>query len=210
MTKKTSSPFKYSNNDVEIISIRKLFKGFFALMEYRFRHRLFAGGWSEEITREVFERGNAAVVLPYDPIRDQVVLIEQIRIPAIETSETPWLLEAVAGMIEPGEEIEHVVRREAEEEAGLTIKRCEKMLSYLSSPGRTTERMYVYAGEVDSSTANGIHGLASENEDIRVHVVTREQAYSWVEQGLIDNAATVIALQWLEINQQKLRKKWLE
>lgn len=210
MTKNVEQPIKYNKNDVEIISKRKLFNGFFQMIEYRFRHRLFEGGWSEEITREVFERGHAGVILPYDPEADKVVLIEQIRLPAIETSQTPWLLEAVAGMIETDETAEQVVRREADEEAGLVFGRTEKALSYLSSPGGTSERMYVYVGEVDSSHASGIHGLKSENEDIRVHVVSREQAYQWVEEGIIDNAATVIVLQWLQLNYKKLQQKWVK
>lgn len=210
MTKNVEQPIKYNKNDVEIISKRKLFNGFFQMIEYRFRHRLFEGGWSEEITREVFERGHAGVILPYDPEADKVVLIEQIRLPAIETSQTPWLLEAVAGMIETDETAEQVVLREADEEAGLVIGRTEKALSYLSSPGGTSERMYVYVGEVDSSHASGIHGLKSENEDIRVHVVSREQAYQWVEEGIIDNAATVIVLQWLQLNYKKLQQKWVK
>lgn len=210
MTNNAKQPFKYNKNDVEIISKRKLFNGFFQMVEYRFRHRLFEGGWSQEITREVFERGHAGVILPYDPSTDQVVLIEQIRLPAIETSETPWLLEAIAGMIEPNETVENVIHREADEEAGLKIGRTEKALSYLSSPGGTSERMYVYVGEVDSCQASGIHGLKSENEDIRVHVVSRDQAYQWVEQGIIDNAATVIVLQWLQLNYKKLQQKWVK
>lgn len=210
MTNNADQPIKYNKNDVEIISKRKLFNGFFQMVEYRFRHRLFEGGWSQEITREVFERGHAGVILPYDPKTDQVVLIEQIRLPAIETSETPWLLEAIAGMIEPNETVENVIHREADEEAGLKIGRTEYALSYLSSPGGTSERMYVYVGEVDSTQASGIHGLKSENEDIRVHVVSRVQAYQWVEQGVIDNAATVIVLQWLQLNYKKLQQKWVK
>ncbi|HDN2509964.1 MULTISPECIES: ADP-ribose diphosphatase [Providencia] len=210
MTNKIEQPIKYGKNDVEIISKRKLFNGFFQMMEYRFRHKLFAGGWSNEICREVFERGHAGVVLPYDPQTDNVVLIEQIRFPAIETSETPWLLEAVAGMIEENESPEEVIRREAIEEAGLEIRHAEKALSYLSSPGGTTERMHVFVGEVDSTQAEGIHGLASENEDIKVHVISREKAYQWVENGTIDNAATVIAIQWLQLNYQKLNEKWMK
>lgn len=210
MKNSAKKPIKYNKNDVEIISKRNLFNGFFQMVEYRFRYRLFEGGWSQEITREVFERGHAGVILPYDSQTDEVVLIEQVRLPAIETSETPWLLEAVAGMIEPNETVEHVVRREALEEAGLVIGRMEKALSYLSSPGGTTERMHVYVGEVDSSKAAGIHGLKSENEDIRVHVVSREQAYQWVEEGLIDNSATVIVIQWLQLHYQKLTKKWMD
>lgn len=209
MNKKENTPFLYTRNDVELISKKTLYKGFFRMNEYRFKHRLFKGGWSAEVKREVFERGHAGVLLAYDPKRDEVVLIEQIRIPAYETSQTPWLLEVIAGMVEEGESPEEVVRREATEEAGITIGRCKPIVSYLSSPGGTSERMYVYVGEVDATTATGIHGLACENEDIRVHVVSREQAYQWVEEGIIDNAASVIALQWLQLHHDTLRKDWL-
>ncbi|EKA96719.1 TPA: ADP-ribose diphosphatase [Proteus mirabilis] len=209
MNKKENTPFLYTRNDVELISKKTLYKGFFRMNEYRFKHRLFKGGWSAEVKREVFERGHAGVLLAYDPKRDEVVLIEQIRIPAYETSQTPWLLEVIAGMVEEGESPEEVVRREATEEAGITIGRCKPIVSYLSSPGGTSERMYVYVGEVDATTATGIHGLACENEDIRVHVVSREEAYQWVEEGIIDNAASVIALQWLQLHHVTLRKDWL-
>ncbi|AZG99715.1 ADP-ribose diphosphatase [Proteus mirabilis] len=209
MNKKENTPFLYTRNDVELISKKTRYKGFFRMNEYRFKHRLFKGGWSAEVKREVFERGHAGVLLAYDPKRDEVVLIEQIRIPAYETSQTPWLLEVIAGMVEEGESPEEVVRREASEEAGITIGRCKPIVSYLSSPGGTSERMYVYVGEVDATTATGIHGLACENEDIRVHVVSREQAYQWVEKGIIDNAASVIALQWLQLHHVTLRKDWL-
>lgn len=181
---------------------------FFSLNLYRFRHRLFNGDMSPEIKREIFERGHAAVLLPYDPVRDEVVLIEQLRIAAVDTSSSPWLLEMVAGMIETGESVEDVCRREAQEEAGVTVVRCKPVLSYLASPGGTSERLSIMVGEVDATTAEGIHGLEEEHEDIRVHVVSREQAYRWVEEGAIDNAASVIALQWLALHHESLRKEW--
>ncbi|OKP01497.1 ADP-ribose diphosphatase [Xenorhabdus eapokensis] len=209
MSKNLALPYTFTQQDVEIISQKTLYRGFFKMTEYQFKHRLFRGGWSETIKREVFERGHAGVLLPYDPVRDQVVLIEQIRIPAIETSHTPWLLEVIAGMIEEGEEAEQVVRREAVEEAGIEVKRCQPALSYLSSPGGTTERLHIFVGEVDAATASGVHGLEGEHEDIRVLVVSRDQAYQWVEEGIIDNAASVIAIQWLALHHEKLRKKWL-
>ncbi|HDJ1441561.1 TPA: ADP-ribose diphosphatase [Serratia rubidaea] len=203
------TPVTFDKNDVEIIARDTLYRGFFSLNLYRFRHKLFNGGVSEEITREIFERGHAAVLLPYDPQRDEVVLIEQLRIAAVDTSDSPWLLEMVAGMIEDGESVEDVCRREAEEEAGVTVGRCKPVLSYLASPGGTSERLSIMVGEVDATTAEGIHGLSEENEDIRVHVVSREQAYRWVEDGTIDNAASVIALQWLALHHESLRKEWV-
>ncbi|CAI1762417.1 ADP-ribose diphosphatase [Serratia proteamaculans] len=208
MSHSQPSPVTLDKNDVEIIARETLYRGFFSLNLYRFRHRLFNGEMSPEIKREIFERGHAAVLLPYDPVRDEVVLIEQLRIAAVDTSRSPWLLEMVAGMIETGESVEDVCRREAQEEAGVVVGRCKPVLSYLASPGGTSERLSIMVGEVDATTAEGIHGLEEEHEDIRVHVVSREQAYRWVEEGAIDNAASVIALQWLALHHESLRKEW--
>jgi len=208
MQKPKKLPVTFAKNDVEIIARETLYSGFFSMDLYRFRHRLFNGEMSGEIKREIFERGHAAVLLPFDPVRDEVVLVEQIRIAAYDVSESPWLLEMVAGMIEEGESVEDVARREALEEAGLVVGRTKPVLSYLASPGGTSERLSIMVGEVDATTAEGIHGLADENEDIRVHVVSREQAYQWVEEGSIDNAASVIALQWLQLHYQTLRNEW--
>ena len=208
MQKPENVPVTFAKNDVEIIARETLYSGFFSMELYRFRHRLFNGEMSGEIKREIFERGHAAVLLPYDPVRDEVVLVEQVRIAAYDTSETPWLREMVAGMIDEGESVEDGARREALEEAGLVVGRTKPVLSYLASPGGTTERSSIMVGEVDATTAEGIHGLADENEDIRVHVVSRELAYQWVEEGKIDNAASVIALQWLQLHYQTLRHEW--
>jgi len=208
MQKTEKLPVTFAKNDVEIIARETLYSGFFSMELYRFRHRLFNGEMSGEIKREIFERGHAAVLLPFDPVRDEVVLVEQIRIAAYDVSESPWLLEMVAGMIEEGESVEDVARREALEEAGLVVGRTKPVLSYLASPGGTSERLSIMVGEVDATTAEGIHGLADENEDIRVQVVSREQAYQWVEEGKIDNAASVIALQWLQLHYQTLRNEW--
>ncbi|MBJ3781151.1 ADP-ribose diphosphatase [Enterobacter asburiae] len=208
MQKPEKLPVTFAKNDVEIIARETLYSGFFSMDLYRFRHRLFNGEMSGEIRREIFERGHAAVLLPFDPVRDEVVLVEQIRIAAYDVSDSPWLLEMVAGMIEEGETVEDVARREALEEAGLVVGRTKPVLSYLASPGGTSERLSIMVGEVDATTAEGIHGLADENEDIRVHVVSREQAYQWVEEGKIDNAASVIALQWLQLHYQTLRNEW--
>lgn len=117
MNKSEKLAATFAKKDVEIIARETLYRGFFSLDLYRFRHRLFNGEMSGEVRREIFERGHAAVLLPYDPVRDEVVLIEQIRIAAWDTSKTPWLLEMIAGMIEEGESVEDVARREAVEEA---------------------------------------------------------------------------------------------
>ncbi|MER0343025.1 ADP-ribose diphosphatase [Vibrio vulnificus] len=199
----------FTPEDVEVLSKEPLFQGFFKMIKYRFRHKLFAGGWSNVIEREMFERGHAAAMLPYDPIRDQVVLIEQIRVGALE-HQHPWQLEIVAGMIDRDESADDVVRREAQEEAGLEVGQLVSVVSYYPSAGGCSEKLDVFIGEVDASKAHGIHGLDYEDEDIRVHVMIREQAYDLVKQGKIENGASIIALQWLELNHLQLKSQWLE
>ncbi|SUP92100.1 ADP-ribose pyrophosphatase [Vibrio owensii] len=197
----------FTPQDVEIISKETVFKGFFKMVKYRFKHRLFAGGWSGIVEREMFERGHAAAMLPYDPVTDQVVIIEQIRVGALEHSH-PWQLEIVAGMIDRDELSEEVIRREAEEEAGIQVGRVVSVTSYYPSSGGCSEKLDVFIGEVDATKAHGIHGLDYENEDIRVHVISRETAYQWVKDGKFENGASIIALQWLQLNHQELTSQW--
>ncbi|MGR5434209.1 ADP-ribose diphosphatase [Vibrio owensii] len=197
----------FTPQDVEIISKETVFTGFFKMVKYRFKHRLFAGGWSGIVEREMFERGHAAAMLPYDPVTDQVVIIEQIRVGALEHSH-PWQLEIVAGMIDRDESSEEVIRREAEEEAGIQVGRVASVTSYYPSSGGCSEKLDVFIGEVDATKAHGIHGLDYENEDIRVHVISRETAYQWVKDGKFENGASIIALQWLQLNHQELTSQW--
>jgi len=203
----------FHQQDVEILAQRTVFQGFFRINEYKIRHRLFGGGWSDVVTREMFERGHAVVVLPYDVKTDQLVLVEQIRLGAKDSDQSPWLLEAVAGMIgqdENGQDeaCDEVARREAFEEAGLTLGRLEPMLSYLSSPGGTTERIHLFLGELTAPVQTGVFGLPEEHEDIRVHLMQRRTAMELLSAGKIDNAATVIALQWLELHHSKMCTAW--
>lgn len=199
---------QFSQKDVEITAKRELYQGFFRLENFHFRHRLFAGGWSDILAREIFEKGHAVALLPYDPILQEFVLIEQFRFGAMATSHTPWLFEVVAGLIDEGESAESVCTREAMEEAGLSLLSLHKALSYLSSPGRTTERVEVYVARVDASQAAGVYGLEHEGEDIRVHRIAEDSAFAWMQNGKIDNAASLIALQWFFINKQKLLDEW--
>ena len=204
-----STPVIFNKKDVFNLTKRILYKGFFSLFEYRFQYRKFDGSVSEMVSREILERGHAVVLLAYDDKRDKVVLIEQIRIAAIDTQASPWILELIAGMMDhDNESTEEVARREAMEEAGIVIGQCKPIISYLASPGGLTEQLHILVGQVDSSTAKGVHGLAEENEDIKVHVVSREQAYKWVEEGVINNAASIIALQWLQLNHLTLKNEW--
>lgn len=182
-----------------------LFEKYFRLDEFHVSHELFAGGNSPVFTREIFERGSVVAVLPYDPQRNKVVLIEQFRAGALDDSEGPWLIECVAGVIEEGESEEEVARRECVEEAGCNIERLEPISHYYVSPGGTSEYCSLFCGLVDSNGVGGIHGLPHEHEDIRVIVVDAAEAFGWVHDGRIRSSATIIALQWLELNQDRLR-----
>jgi len=201
---------KFTPKDVEIISSEPVYLGFFKMLKVKFRHKLFAGGWSGVIEREIFERGHAVAVLPYDPQLQEFVFIEQMRMGALATSGTPWLLECVAGMIDKDETPQQVAIRETYEEAGLEVLSLHQATSYLSSPGGTTERMYVYIAKVDATQAAGIHGLEHEGEDILVHRVKEQKVSQLLQQGKIDNAATVIALQWFLLNKKSLIHEWQE
>jgi ADP-ribose pyrophosphatase len=201
-----SSLIKFKQSDVEIIDKKRTFNGFFKIDEYHFRHALFSGGQSDVIVREIFERGDAVAVLPYDPKLNAVLLIEQIRIGALSETKSPWLLEVIAGMTDGSLDYEAVVRKEAQEESGIQLNHVELMLSYLSSPGGTSERIYLYYAETDLSEVGGVYGAPDEGEDIKVHIVPIEQAFALVDNGEIDNAATIICLQWLKLNQDKLKE----
>lgn len=203
------SRIKFTHDDVSLKPIENLYDGFFKINLYQFKHALFAGGESEVIRREILERGDAVAVLPYDPVTEQVLLIEQIRIGAIKSKHSPWLLECIAGMTDGSDDYESVVKKEAFEEAGLNLTELEFMLSYLSSPGGTTERLYLYLARADlSQIATGIYGLETEGEDIKTHIMDLDEAFERLNNGEIDNAATVICLQWLALNRDKIRNKW--
>jgi len=194
--------------DVEVVEREACFRGFYRLDRVHLRHRQFAGSMGPTISRELFVRHDAVCVLPYDPQHDYVVLIEQFRVGALDKSENPWLLELVAGLIEQDEQPEEVARREAKEEADLSLSALWPISTYYPSPGGSDERVHLFVGRCDSRGAGGIHGLAEEGEDIRVHVWPLEDALAAVRDGRIDNAASIIALQWLALNRAEVRGLW--
>lgn len=198
----------FSRDDVEVLEDKTEWKGFFELRGLRLRHRLFAGGWSREIHRELFVRGAAVGVLLYDPARDAVAMVEQFRVGALRRSESPWLLELVAGIVEEGETPEDVARREALEEADTSIKALEWVAEYYSSPGGSDEYFYLFCGCADLSEAGGIHGLADEGEDIRVSLVAASDAVAMADSGEINNAHSLIAVHWLARHRERLRGQW--
>ncbi len=189
---------------VEIISREYVYQGFFSMEKIRLKHTLFEGGWSPVLTRELFHRGKCVAVLLYDPDRDEVILVEQFRMGALEQVERAWLIEIVAGAIEPGETAENVALREAEEEANCKIKKLFKINEFYTTPGGSAEQISLFCGLVDATNVGGIHGLKAEHEDIRVLSVKFEQAYQMIEKGEIESAIPIIAIQWLALNKEKL------
>ncbi len=198
------------DNRVDIVDREICHDRFFRLERYRLRHSLFAGGMSEVLARELLIRGRAGALLPYDWRRDEVVLIEQFRIGALHAPSGAWLLETVAGVEEEGESIEELVIREAREEAGCEISAVVPVYEFFPMPGGSSERIALHIGCVDTATVEpgSVHGVAEEGEDIRVHVMKRDEAMRRIETGEIDSSYTIIALLWLASNRDKVRAAW--
>jgi len=197
-----------NRDDVELIKHETLFQGFFQMDRITVRHRLFAGGMGEPVTREVFERGMAAACLPYDPERDKLVLIEQFRPgPYTAGDPEPWLIEAVAGVVEPGESVEDVVQREALEEIGRPVTDLIPIVDFYPTPGGSSERIALFLGRVDAEGVEGIYGV-DEGEDIRASVVSFDEAMRLFDVGRITNANLILPLLWLALHRDRLRKSW--
>ncbi|MCB5162872.1 NUDIX domain-containing protein [Marinomonas algarum] len=198
----------YSKKDVEILKDECLYKGFFEMRKLTLRHRQFNGGWSQPMQREMMVRNDAVCVLLFDPVADKILLIEQFR-PAVTRSESPWLLEVVAGMVEAGESDEEVARRESFEEAGVTVKRLQYMFKFVPSPGGLMEYLRMYLGEFDASQVDlaQSYGLDTENEDIKLHLLDADEAVELLKHD-IENASTIMALQWFALNKAEQLQKW--
>src|SRR3990167_7350992 len=190
----------FSQNDYEIVKREVLYQGVFRMARYHIRYRLFQGGWSETISRELMERKSAAAILPYDPILDQVVLIEQFRPGAMSDPKSPWIIETVAGVLSPDENPASVAKREAVEEAGCEILDIYSVCEYFVSPGGSNEYIWLFIGRIDASNAGGFHGLPEENEDIRTFTVSTDEALILLQEGKIKTSPAIITLQWLQLN----------
>jgi len=192
----------------EILEKENVYNGFLKLNRYRLRHQLFAGGWSEAIIRERVEPLRAVSVLLYDPQRDEVVMIEQFRIGALESLPNPWLLEVIGGHIEEGETPDEVACRESLEEAGCEILDLLPIGEFLVTPGTAGERVYLFCGRVDALNAAGIHGISEEGEDIRVEVLTADDAIDEIYSGRINSTTGIMALQWLALHRDQVQQRW--
>lgn len=186
------------------------YAGYFGVEELTLRHRRFDGRMSDPIERGVFTAGDAVTVLPFDPRRRLVLVIEQFRAGVhARRDPRPWMLEVVAGRCDARESTEAAARREAREEAGIEIGRMERIADYYTSPGVTAEFITAYVGEADLGGAGGVHGLASESEDINVHVLPLATALELAQAGgEARNAPLLISLLWLAANAQRLAGLW--
>ncbi|MCF6281774.1 MAG: NUDIX domain-containing protein [Candidatus Polarisedimenticolaceae bacterium] len=196
--------------EIEIQESSTGYHGFFKLNQYHLRHSLFQGGWGDVIVRERIEGLRTVGVLLYDPLLDQVVLIEQFRIGAMEAGKDAWLLEVVAGLVDKDESEEMLARRESLEEANCECLDLIPMYDFYVSPGSTSERLQLFCGRVDASNAGGCFGLADEGEDIRVVVMDVDSAISELYNGRANSASIIIGLQWLILHKDEIRQKWIE
>ena len=197
------------DKQVEILDKETIYQGFFRVEKYRLKHSLYGGGWSAEITRELFMRGSCVAVLLYDPQADKVVLIEQFRTGAILNPDKAWLVEIVAGAIEEGESAKEVAYRESMEEAGCEIQQLMVINEFYTTPGGSSEWITLFCGKVDSTQVGGVHGLDHEDEDIWVRAVDFDEVFLMLENGEIESAIPIIAIQWLALNRQKLKQTWV-
>ncbi len=192
----------------EILERTLCYQGFFRLERLLLRHALFRGGETPPLVRELVWSADAVAVLPYDPRRDAVVLVEQFRVGALDNPAGPWMLEIVAGLLDEGERREDAAARETREETGCRLLDLIPIQEYYSTPGGFKERVSLYLGRVDAAEARALSGRADEDEDIRVHVMDAEEAIGRMNQGLFDSAQPIIALQWLAAHRDLVRGRW--
>lgn len=194
--------------DYEIIKRDVLYKGFFSYARYHLRIRKFDGSFTAVFQREVLEHPPSVGILPYDPVLDRVVVIEQFRAGVLLSDSYPWVYEIIAGLHDQHETAEASIVREAEEEAACKILDLYRICEYFVTPGCCNEQLTLFCGRVDASDIGGIHGLSSECEDIRAHSLSVDEAYQWIQEGKIKTAPAIIALQWLQLNREWLKQLW--
>jgi len=194
-------------NDVEIVGRRYVYDGYFKIEQLQIKYRMFSGDMSKLLLREVFHRGNAVGVLLYNPWNDSVLLTEQFRVGALGDQKSPWLIELVAGIIDNDEKPEDTVHRETKEESGATILSLRHICDYWVSPGGSSEFLHLYCGCIDQ-VKPGQFGVLSDGEDIKVSEWPLEKAIVALKDGVINNAHTIIALQWLMLNHNDLQQEW--
>lgn len=187
-----------------------VWEGRYPLQRVRFRHRRFDGTLSGPLTWEMWRRGEAVALLPYDPWSHRVAMIEQFRLPMLAAGEDPISREVPAGMLEPGEDPGLCGTRELREEAGLDADRLEGLGSFMLAQGATDERVHFFAGRVrlPEPGQGRTLGLEAENEETRVVVLGAEDAFGMLARNEIRNACAAISLLWLQLHAPRLRQEW--
>ena len=196
---------RFGHSDYRLKSTETVFQGFFKMTRMIVQHRLFGGGWSKPLKRELFQRGDAVGVLLYDPHNQLVGLVEQFRPGALNEPSGPWQYEVVAGMMKADERPEQVARRELQEETGVEVEKLLPICDYLVSAGGTDEKMHMFCGLVDLSEGGGVFGHDGEGEDILFQVWSYDETLQAFSRGLLNSAAMSVALFWLQLNHQRLR-----
>lgn len=194
--------------DIAVVARRQPYARFFALEEYDLRFRRFDGSHSPKVNRAVFVGGDAATVLPYDPLRDRVLLVEQFRPgPFARGDANPWSLEPIAGRIDAGETPEVAARREAVEEAGLRMGRLIEVAGYYPSPAAKTEFLFSFIGLADLPDGTDVSGagVVGEDEDIRTHILGFEDLMALIASGEAANGPLLISALWLAAHREALR-----
>ena len=188
---------------------RQAYKGFFSIEEHRLSYKKFDGSQGEVVTRSALVSSDAVIVLPYDPVSDRVLLVEQFRTgPYVKGDANPWVLEPIAGLIDVGETPVEAGLREAKEEACLDLKSMELVARSYPSPGISTEFFHQYIGIVPlPESTDVIAGLKTESEDIRSHIFAYKQFSEMISKGSIKVGPAILLGLWLSNHRKKLRAR---
>lgn len=203
-----ASPSGFGRQDIEDAGAPISHRGYFILRNALVRFRQFAGGMSAQVKREVFVGSDASILLPYDPVRDRVLLIEQFRPgPYVRGDEQPWMLEPIAGRIDPGESAEDAAFRETQEEAGLQLSSLHNVAKCYASPGCNTEYFHIFVGCTDlPDDVIGVSGVANEAEDIKSYLYSFDELMEMTDKMRAANAPLVLAALWLARHRESLRE----
>ncbi len=202
----------FTHDDVRILDRTIGYDSFLRVDSLTLQHRLFAGGWSQPVNRELLVKTAAVGVLLCDPLRRELVMVKQFRVGLVDAEESPWSLELVAGLVDTNETPEQVASREVKEETGLRASHFISICDYFNSPGASSERVSLYCARVNSSDAGGVHGLEHEHEDIQTVVLAESELNQsmLLSSGIINNAMSLIALQWWLVNRVSILAQWSE
>ena len=201
----------YSHEDFAIVEETVSYDGHFRVLDQKLRFQMFSGSSSPIVARAKMDKGPAVVVLLYHPEQDAVLLVEQFRIGAVGHAvdiASPWLLEPVCGLIEFNDTPTATAKREVLEETGCQLLELIPICKYLASPGMSNEMAYVMCGRINTCQLEITHGVLSESEDIKVHLLPVSVAFKLLETNKIIAASGIIALQWLQLNINMVRARW--